>query len=187
MRKVCVCIPTLSERASFLEELFISLDNQTFRDFSTILVSDVSPVGKAKHDLINLALSDNPEYILMIDDDDYIFPDYISRVVERLEKGDIDWCFTWGFLFGDDNRKGYIHGKIQTPDEMRLWNEHPAWISAKAEVFRDFNYNPEMDYAEDMDLWLRILESPYKGDVIKDELYMKRWHKNSLMGMRAEY
>ena len=176
--KVAVCIPSSSKREVFLKELLDSLDKQTFKGFKTYIVKDVSPIGKAKHDVVEMALKDNPKYISMIDDDDLIGPKYLEKVVNRLDVGEIDWCFTWGNLFGD--RTGYIHGEIQSPEEMKKVNHQPSWFTAKAEVFRKYNYRENISYAEDMDLWFRLYEHGYKGDVIKEELYLKRWHNESL-------
>jgi len=176
--KVIVCIPTMDSRKLFLDELLESLDKQTFKDFKIQIVKNISPIGKAKRNLVRLALEDKPKYICMIDDDDYVLPTYLEKVVERLDKGDIDWCFTWGILFG--GRSGHIHGEIQTPEKLIASNHQPSWISAKADVFRNNNYNETLLYAEDMDLWLRLYEERYRGDVIKESLYMKRWHEGAL-------
>jgi glycosyltransferase involved in cell wall biosynthesis len=173
--KVIVCIPTTKEREQFLTELLDSLDKQTFKDFKIQIIRDIKPIGKAKRKVVEQALNENPRYICMIDDDDLVLPTYLEKVVERLDKGDIDWCFTWGLLFGD--RSGVIHGEIQTPEQMIVGNRQPAWISAKANIFRKENYDETVRYAEDMDLWLRLYERKCKGDVIKEGLYMKRTHE----------
>jgi glycosyltransferase involved in cell wall biosynthesis len=172
--KVVVCIPTTEEREQFFGELLDSLNKQTFTDFNIQTVKNIKPVGKAKRKVVELALNENPKYICMIDDDDLVMPTYLEKVVERLDKGNIDWCFTWGILFGE--KGGVIHGEIQTPEQMIAGNCQPAWVSAKADVFRKENYDETVRYAEDMDLWLRLYEKRCKGDVIKEGLYLKRSH-----------
>jgi glycosyltransferase involved in cell wall biosynthesis len=178
--KVTVCIPTMDARKSFLNGLLDSLDKQTFKDFKIQIVENVTPVGESKRKVVELALKDNPQYICMIDDDDYVLPTYLEKVVERLDRGDIDWCFTWGIVLGIDGRSGWIYGEIQPPEEMISFNHQPAWISAKADIFKHVNYDGSLVYAEDMDLWLRLYEAGYRGDVIKENLYMKNWHENSV-------
>lgn len=187
MAKVSVCIPSLSERSKLLKEMIDSLQKQTFNDADVIVCMDITPVGKAKSEVVKRALKTKCEYICMLDDDDVIEPDYLQEVVSRLDRGDIDWCFTWGRLFGDKKREGYIHGEIQTIKELEKWNGHPAWISAKREVFEKIKFDESLDYGEDWDLWKKILNKKLKGGVIEKELYLKRWHKNSLTGMRADY
>jgi len=188
MPKVAVCVATLSNRKEFYTELLESLYKQTYKgDMFICNAVDEYPSGAAKKIAVELALEEKPDYICMMDDDDWVQPTYIEEVINRLEKGDIDWCFTWGYLFGDESREGYIHGEIQTIEEITNWNGHPCWISAKREVFEQINFDENIHYTDDWDLWMRILNAGLKGDVIKKELYMKRWHKNSLMGMRAEY
>lgn len=176
---VAVCIPTTDDRKIFLEELILSLTAQTFQDFIIYTVNNVSPIGKAKHDVVEMALKKgNHKIICMIDDDDLVEPTYIEKVVEHLYKNDIDWCFTWGSLF--DGRTGFIHGEIQCPAEMLVENHQPAWISAKTDVFKEINYLETDAYAEDMVLWIRLYDAGFNGSIIKEELYLKRWHDKSL-------
>lgn len=175
---VAVCVATSKEREGFFLELLDALDKQTYGNFRLYKVKDITPIGKAKHDVVELALQNNPKYICMLDDDDLIEPTYLEKVVARLDQGDIDWCFTWGKLFGD--RTGYIHGEIQTPDEMLKENHQPAWISAKAELFKEYKYNENTSWAEDRDLWIRLWDTAHKGAVIEEELYLKRWHDKVL-------
>ena len=176
--KVAVCIPTASNRTEYYDELIKSLSIQTFKNFSIHVVLDITPIGKAKHQVVKMALDSKPDIICMIDDDDVVLPTYLEKIVERLENKDVDWCFTWGNLFGD--RKGYIHGEIQTPENMLIENHQPSWFSAKAKVFRTENYDETVSYAEDMELWIRLHNKGFIGSVIEEELYLKRWHNKSL-------
>lgn len=180
--KVAVCIASYKNEP-LLQELLASLKKQTFQDFKTYIVRDVSPIGKAKHDVVELALKDNPKYICMIDNDDIVRPTYLEEVVRRMTVGDIDWCLVWGQLFGE--RSGFIHSSIEPYEELLKANNHRhSWISAKADLFRKENYNPHIYWAEDWDLWKRLDRGGYKGDIIKKELYMKRWHSMNLTQTR---
>lgn len=178
--KIIVCIPTSIERDKYYQELRESLNNQTYKDFMVITVSDITPIGNAKHLLVNLALKEKADYICMIDDDDLVEPTYIEEIAKRFaEAPGIDWCFTWGKLFGD--RTGFIHGSIEPYEELLKSNGHRhSWINASAKVFEKVNYDPKIDWAEDWDLWQRLDEAKFRGAVIQKELYLKRWHNSNL-------
>jgi glycosyltransferase involved in cell wall biosynthesis len=177
MPKVAVCIPTAKGRKQFYSELLKSLKKQTFQDFKIYSVKDVEPIGKAKYEVVKKALKDNPEYISMIDDDDLVEPTYLESLVKRLDRG-LDWAFTWGKLFGD--REGYIHGDMQIEGE----NHRPSQFMGKADMFKAVSYDSQMKWAEDLDLWRRLDITGYEGDIVKEELYLRRWHKNNLTTTR---
>lgn len=200
--KVACCIASYN-MARFLPELLDSLRNQTYKNIAIyvsyhgssdntkeilkkykevkIIPYKKKPgIGLNKHDAVKEALKDKKnKYLLMFDADDYVLPTYVEKAVERLERGDVDWVLVWGRLFGD--RQGYIHSEIESLEELRKANNHRhSWISAKASLFRKMNYNTEITYAEDWDLWIRLDEAGYKGGIVEEELYMKRWHEQSL-------
>lgn len=177
--KMGVCITTGLQTREYYIDLLDSLKNQTFKDFKIYTASDISPIGKAKHDVVEMALKDNPEYIQMIDGDDIVEPTFIEEVVKRLDQGDADWTLCWGKLFGE--RHGYIHGSIEPLEElMKSNNCRHSWIGGKAQIFREINYNPKISWAEDWELWIRLDMAQKKGAIIEKELYLKRWHNQSL-------
>jgi len=200
---IAVCIASYNY-AQFLPELLDSLIRQTFKDFvvyvsyngSTdntfqvlekyqkelpLMIIDYnsrSGVGLNKHCAVKRAIQDDPQYIQMIDADDKIKPRFLEAVVERMNHGDIDWCLCWGQLFGD--RQGYIHSKIESLEQLKQHNNLHSWGTFKREVLEKYNYNPNITWAEDWDLWIRLAEAGYKGDTLREELYLKRWHDQNL-------
>jgi glycosyltransferase involved in cell wall biosynthesis len=178
MSKVAVCIPTSTKRTEMFEELTQSLHKQTFKDFKIYSVNDIKPIGKAKYEVVEEALKGDHKYICMIDDDDLIEPTYLEKLVERLDKGDVDWAFTWGSLFQD--REGYIHGEIQPFEEIIQENHRPSQFMAKAELFKKVKYNQNTSWAEDLELWIVLDYLGYKGAVVEEELYLRRWHEENL-------
>lgn len=209
MSKVAVCIASFNN-AQFLPVLFDSVADQTFKDFHVYVSYDGSTdntlevlqgyadtlpltiveygekpgIGLNKNKVVTRALEDNPTYIQMLDADDYIDPGFLQAVVDRLDQGDVDWVICWGQLFGA--REGYIHSVIEPLEQLKELNKRHSWGSFKAEVLREHNYDPEITYAEDWDLWIRLDEAGYKGDVVEQELYHKRWHDGSLMAVEGD-
>jgi glycosyltransferase involved in cell wall biosynthesis len=176
---IAVCIPTSFKRKKYYEELLKCLKNQTFKDFKVYSVYDVTPIGKAKHDVVELALKDKPEYIQMIDDDDLVEPKFLEMSYAVSKSNDLDWVVTWGKCFGD--RKGEIHGYSLPFNTHRSLNRMNSWGMFNSRVFQKCHYRPSIKFAEDWDLWLQLRVAGFiKGGVIPQELYLQRWHDKNL-------
>ena len=112
--KVSVIVPVYNVE-DYLSRCLDSLIEQTYKDYEIICINDCSPDNSAKilsnyqckyPDLIkvidneiNLGLGRSREkalslakgdYILFVDSDDYVKPDYISIYTKALEEGDYD-------------------------------------------------------------------------------------------------
>lgn len=181
---VAVCIPTMSGREDYLGQLKVSLEHQTHKNFKVYMVKDVKPIGRAKAEVVHKALKDHPQYIAMIDDDDLIDPTYLEKLVARMDQGDIDWCFSWGYLFGE--RDGYIHGEIEPFEDLMKLNKRPAQMIADAELFLYHSYNPNTAWAEDLELWIVWDYVGCIGDIVKEELYFRRWHQTNLSNLHEQ-
>lgn len=204
MSKLAVCIASYNF-GKFLPDLFKSLKKQTFKDFKVYIVYDgstdntleiikkyqkelrivvvaykpVARVGLNKNRVIARALKDKPDYIQMIDADDKVLPRFLEAGVERLDKEDVDWVITWGRLF--DDREGYIHSQIPTLSDLtRNNNLLHSWGMFKRVVLEKHNFAKELKSGVDWELWLRLMKDGYKGAIIEEELYLKRWHEESI-------
>jgi glycosyltransferase involved in cell wall biosynthesis len=199
--KVAVCIASYN-RAEFLPALFASIENQTFGDFHiyigydgstddsleviqrwqnrlpiTILDYDeTARIGYNKRRVVKRALKDGPEIVQMIDSDDKIEPTFLEKSVEAIQG--YDWLMCWGKQFG--SREGLIEGYIMPIENMRHKNTLHSWGMFKAHALRKHNYRADLDFAEDWNLWLRLMKAGYKGTVLKEHLYLQRWHDDNL-------
>lgn len=204
MSKLAICIASYN-CGKFLPDLFKSLKKQTFKDFKVYIVYDGSTdntlkvikkyqkelpitivgykptarVGLNKNRVIKRALRDAPKYIQMIDADDKVLPRFLEAGVKRLDKGDVDWVLTWGKLFG--GRKGHIHGEVDSlPFLLRNNRKQHSWGLFKREIFEKHNFKKSLSAAVDWALWIEVAKSGYKGAIVKEELYLKRWHDESV-------
>ena len=198
--KVAVCIASYNS-AKFLPELFESLENQTFKDFKIYVSYDGSTdntenllkkydvilcdyenilgCGRNKNKVVARALKDKPDYIQMIDADDKVLPKFLEAGVERLNQDDVDFIVCWGNLFGD--RKGWIHSEIPSLEELLVNNNKlHAWGMFTRELFEKHNFNVSLASGVDWELWIRLIRDGYKGAIVKEELYLKRWHNKSI-------
>jgi glycosyltransferase involved in cell wall biosynthesis len=205
--KVAICIASYNH-AQFLPELFDSILEQTYEDWhiyigydgstdnslqliqeyiehrklpATILDYDeTARIGYNKRRVVERALKDGPDLIQMLDSDDKIKPTFLERSVVTI--GDYDWLISWGEQFG--NREGKIEGYITPLEEMAKRNTIHSWGMFKAHCLRKYNYNPNLAFAEDWNLWLRLMKDGYKGVVLQEHLYLQRWHDTNLTTTR---
>lgn len=204
MSRVAVCIASYNS-ADYLDLLLDSLAQQTFRDFTVYICYDgsidhtlevieayqagllitiigyepVARVGLNKRRVVARALEDRPDYVQMIDADDVVLPRFLEAGVERLEQGDVDWAITWGRLFG--GREGYIHSEIPTLEELQQNNNKlHAWAMFTRAVLEEHNFAEALASGVDWELWVRLFKDGYKGTVVEEELYLKRWHGRSV-------
>jgi len=200
MNKVAVCIASYN-MGKFLPELLDSLENQTFKNFRIYISYDgsndntkdillkhnvtvcnyeeISGCGRNKNKVVARALKDRPDYIQMIDADDKVLPRFLEAGVKRLSQGDVDFVICWGNLFGD--RKGYIHSEIPSLEELLINNNKlHAWGLFKRGLFERHNFNISLKSGVDWELWIRLIRDGYHGAIVKEELYLKRWHHSSI-------
>jgi glycosyltransferase involved in cell wall biosynthesis len=116
--KLSILIPTLPERKKYLNELLKNLRGQIGDSKDVKIVIDDRgrevTTGTKRNDLISRATGD---YVWQVDDDDYIYPDSISRILAAIEmKPDVIGI------------NGYIttRGKDRVDFEIRLGNPYEA-------------------------------------------------------------
>ena len=200
MSKVAVCIASYNS-AKFLPELLESLENQTFQNFKiyisydgsvdntkdilkkyNVIICDYEDIvgcGRNKNKVVVRALKDMPAYIQMIDADDKVLPRFLEAGAKRLDENDVDWVICWGNLFG--GRQGYIHSEIPTLEELlENNNKLHSWGMYKSDLLKKYNFSKNLTSGVDWDLWIKLIKNEYKGAIIKEELYLKRWHDNSI-------
>lgn len=180
MSKVSVIIPCYNLGA-YLDEAVDSVLAQTFQDFEIIIVNDgstdeftnslLSSYAKPKTRVIRTTNQGLPaarnsgireatgDYILPLDADDWIGPDYLAKAVQVLDAdGQTGIVYCYGELFGA--RSGRIPAPAFSLRGMLLSNL--IFCSAffrKGDWERVGGYNPNMRHGfEDWDFWLSILE-----------------------------
>ncbi len=196
MPKVSVVIPCYNQ-GQYLDEAVDSVLAQTYRDFEIIIVNDGSTdeftcrllaayrrpqtrivatanqgLAAARNTGIGASLG---EYILPLDADDRIGPDYLGKAVGVLEENpEIGIVYCLGELFGA--RTGVISAPDFSVGKMLLSN----LIFASALFRRDDwekagGYNPNMRYGcEDWDFWLSLIELRRKVFRIPEVLFFYR-------------
>lgn len=132
------------------------------------------------------------EYLIFFDDDDIAHPQNLELCVQELEKKDISFCryirdvFFDNFNYDFDYSKTYTSFYIDIKDvEKMLKNElqfNSCAIMWKKDCFVENRFVETLMYAEEWELYSRILSSGNRGISIEKCLFYGRKHPNSNTG-----
>ena len=208
MARVSVVIPCYNQ-GHYLEDAVSSVLDQTCGDFEIIVVNDGSTdpdthqfledyrppktriihtenrgLPSARNTGIAVATGD---YILPLDADDKIGPEYFELALEVLEtQSDV------GIVYGEAAFFGARSGIWELPEfEMsRMLVSNLIYCSAmfrKSDWERVEGYNPNMLYGwEDWDFWLSIIELGRRVVRIPRLLFHYRTHDDSMIGHMSD-
>jgi glycosyltransferase involved in cell wall biosynthesis len=186
--KVSVVMPNYNA-GEFLFESIESILSQTFSDFEFIIIDDGStdnsweiiqefatkdsrivPLRNEKNlricETLNRGIKiARGEYIARMDSDDIAMPEWISRVLEFLEKKenkDVGVCGTNFFIVNKDGEKigKKTFPKTDAQCKNAFWFRNPFGhntVLIRKKCFDEFGYyNGDFIYAEDLELWMRF-------------------------------
>jgi glycosyltransferase involved in cell wall biosynthesis len=132
------------------------------------------------------------EYVIFFDDDDIVHPLNLELCVLELEDVNVSFCryirnvFFENFDYRFDFSKHYNSFFIDKKDiEKILKNELPfnsCAIMWKAACFKNNRFTENLMYAEEWELYTRIIASGFRGISIEKCLFFGRKHENSNTG-----
>ena len=132
------------------------------------------------------------DYIIFFDDDDIVHPQNLELCVAELSKPEISFCrynrevFTGQFHYQFDWSKEYGSFYIDKNDVEKLLKEELPFNSCavmwKKDCFQSNRSVEHLMYAEEWELYSRILSSGIKGISIEKTLFYGRKHPNSNTG-----
>ena len=129
-----VLIPTISSRASTLSRTLWYLQNQTMSGDFEVIVHQGDTIGLG--DKINRMIAEaKGDYIVMVDDDDYLVPHYMASVLPRLQQSSMA-CY------------GYKPVQFDTPDflgyKILALQNGKYWLSISHDAKNPFG-NPTLN------------------------------------------
>lgn len=211
--KVSVVMSVYNGEA-YLREAVKSILNQTFSDFEFIIINDGSTdrtpeiletIKDPRVRVINqpnrgLTVSLNRgirlaqgEYIARMDADDISEPERLERQVEIIDRNpNIALVGCW-YKVVDEQGKVLAHRKLPI-DSDKLAKElvhrnilcHGSVLIRKDAVEAVGLYNESLRYAQDYELWLRMLREGFKASVVPDFLYSYRISPESVAKVYAQ-
>lgn len=201
---VSVVIPCYNG-ARFLPQTVESVIHQTFKNIEIIIVDDASHddtlevatelarkyadnitikvfnqthmgISKTRNNGITVA---SGKYIMPLDQDDLIKPDYIEEAVAVIEQDEnIGVVSAFHEFFGGKIYRCPIKTRKKT--DLRRMNYLVGCSLYRREAWEKAGgYNPEVDGYEDWNFWIGIAERGYEIRQIEKHLFMWRYHDSN--------
>lgn len=202
---ITVVIPCYNY-GSYLDEALQSVRNQTFTNHEIIIVDDGSTDPLTINKLEEIENREIPgvriihqanagvsharnhgiaeargKYICCLDADDCLEPRYFEKSLKILESGNLDVCYSYFQVFGDEE---WI-AKPGRFDIEVLKTRNCACVAAvfKKSIWEKVGgYNPNMKGGyEDWDFWISVAEQGAQGAVIPEPLFRYRRHGRTML------
>ena len=207
--KISVCMPMFNA-SRYLRECIDSILAQTFTDFELLIADDGSTDNSVEivesytdprirlicrpHDYIatlNCLLSEaRGEYIARMDADDVMLPNRLQLQVDYMDANpEVDVLGGGIIVFGDglESQLNCIEtvSMIEMIDSCAL--AHPTVLMRKATLQGlGLNYSPNHAYAEDYELWVRMLEAGCTIRNLNQPLIQYRRSKQQISTIHAQ-
>ena len=195
----------------YIQEAVDSILNQTYTNFELIIIDDCStdatvsilktysdsrvnliikPENTGYTNSLNYGISiAKGDYIARMDGDDISLPERFEKQVEFLENNvDVVLCGTQYRIIGSNKTCNHPleHDEIKVKLISGCYIAHPTVMFNK-KFFKNnnLNYNPEMEPAEDYDLWSRVV---FLGKVanLNKVLLNYRVHQNQTSNIKFQ-
>jgi glycosyltransferase involved in cell wall biosynthesis len=205
-------------RAEFIAESLMAIQNQTFKNWECLIIDDGGTDDTAI--IIDSIIKKDPrfkfhkrpdkyikglpgcrncgldkavgEYIIFFDDDDIAHPQNLEICVSELDNRNIFFCryirevFRNDFHYNFDFSSEYSFFDIDYKDIGRMLDNTLQFNSCsvmwKKECFSHNKYVEYLMYAEEWELYARIVSSGFNGISINKTLFYGRKHENSNTG-----
>jgi glycosyltransferase involved in cell wall biosynthesis len=201
VKTVSVIIPTFN-RSSFLNEAVHSIKEQTYSDIEIIIIDDCSDLAH-KECLTSMMKSNRSalvienknrlgvsacrnigienatgEYLLFLDDDDILLPDFIKKNVETIERFHVDLVSCRSIAFSNDSSVStklidrynwQSHGDLsiypmEEQPAAHIFLYHPILHSfiCKKKAIGSLRFDEDLSYGEDFIFWLTLANAGKK-------------------------
>lgn len=131
------------------------------------------------------------KYIIFFDDDDIIHPQNLSICLSCFESNSIDFCHYAKSPFVNSypiltNQKLEIEKTITIDDIKDIVTQKIGFASCtvlwKKEVFSNNRFNEKLQYAEEWELFCKLISNGLNGVMLSNILYFNRKHPESNTG-----
>lgn len=194
-------IMTYYDHEDYLADSVRSVANLDYPNVELIVIDDCSPNRKADEILASFSLAnsrvirleknrghvasknvgiDNSagELILPLDSDDLILPNYLRETVPLCLESGVGVVLTDVKLFGDQSS---VYTPAQTKEQFVCLKTPSNTFLARRELFEELGpYDETLQYGDETDFLLRVLENNWKIRHVPLPLYEYRKHENGL-------
>ena len=159
---VSIVVPAWGTYKKYLPQCLESIKKQTYKNYEVIVVDNKTDLPSSRNEGIKKAKG---EYILPLDVDDTLHPEYLSRTIEQ--KADIVTTAS------NQNGKKYLPAKNVCLEDIKKTNVVIACSLFKKKIWEELKgYDETMKTGlEDWDFWLRAMMKGYQIKVLDEILY----------------
>lgn len=215
--KVTIIMATYN-RAHFILETLVSVQNQRFKDWECLIIDDggsdntIQVINPILSQDIRFQFLKRPEaykkglpgcrnygldlakgdYIIFFDDDDIVHPQNLELCVLELSRNEVSFCryiravFFNDFDYNFDFSTKYASFPITAKDIARILRFELPFNSCaimwKKQCFQENRFVEHLMYAEEWELYPRILSNGFFGISIEKTLFYGRKHPDSNTG-----
>ncbi|MBE9199984.1 MULTISPECIES: glycosyltransferase [unclassified Nodularia (in: cyanobacteria)] len=205
--KISVVIP-LYNQGNYIEETIQSIQESTYKNVEIIVVNDGSTDSETNKIFQNLSgvikvfkpnggLSSarnagikvsSGEYIMLLDSDDKIHPEYIEKaVIALINNHELSYvgCYTRNFEAYE-----YTQAPVGFIPELMLFNNtnvvNSTNLYRRSAIAKVGDFDEELISYEDWDYFISLYENGCAGDILPLELFLYRRHYDSMVWTVAQ-
>lgn len=187
----CVMLCSYPKRAPLIQEALLSYDLQTHSNRELIVVNDGAPLRALRPDVtvlnvpagmtlgvkrnIGLRYAAGP-YAATWDDDDFSWPERLTRLVKVAESTGAGSVRSNAIWMADAAMR--IGGLVPSA-------AYQAGLMRVADALSVGGY-PDLNYLEDMELFIRMAVRARPSEIIRDVLYVQRRHDSNFTNAHGE-
>lgn len=171
MVDVTVVIPTIPQRRSFLKDATDSVDYQTVQPSEVMIVEDTDGIG-APAIRNKAAKRAKTEWLLFLDDDDWLYPRFIEKTYEHVNEADV--VLAWPALEGAPQRPSLW--KTYDPSVLDSFCPWGQCALVRRDSFLAVGGQRGGIRYEDWDLWRRMRDNGAKFFTVEERLWVHRIH-----------
>lgn len=194
---MAVVIPSIPSRGELLARAISSVENQKIPPWIKISIvthldTEQSGAWNARNAAIDLAIEENPKWILFLDDDDELCPNAVHVLVTLANQFNVDIAWGWFDVIGGTdpfpNNKGRQFD-IEDPHIVPIVYLAKASILFKchAEMNGAFKPNNEIILGEwqqqDLPIFRQMIASGAKSKAISEKVWIWHHHGKNTSGM----
>jgi glycosyltransferase involved in cell wall biosynthesis len=210
--KISVVIP-VHNGAKFLAQTLLSVFQQTCTDFEVLVIDDAStdcltdvldpiddPRLRVFHFPKNIGVSAarnfgisqaKGEYIAFCDADDICLSQRLERQVQHLDNHPmLGFCGAAFICFEQREDIELVKNPIEFGQIRRSLMRGNCFglstIMARANILREYSFNPDLGVAEDYDLWTRLVARGIRAENLPDVLLRYRLHPGQASRSKGE-
>ncbi len=175
MIKLSILVPTIPSRLSkfftpLINDLLLQISDNSDIEIVGLFDNKKRSVGQKRNELLRMSQG---EYLVFIDDDDGIAPDYISSIMNALQENPTADCVVYDCITtidGDPNKRIYSKYSInyEYSKSRTQWRGKPAHTMVyRSEIAKKYLYK-DTNFGEDIDWVIRACKE------IKNEIRIDR-------------